>query len=81
MGSGGGYGERLRRAALTDWSRGFADDVLRGVDSVVAIGVADIGLTSLHCAFRVWSYASSRTSNIATITVRTARGIVGAERA
>jgi dipeptidyl aminopeptidase/acylaminoacyl peptidase len=37
----GGYGERLRRAALQDWSMGFADDVLSGVAALVARGVAD----------------------------------------
>jgi dipeptidyl aminopeptidase/acylaminoacyl peptidase len=37
----GGYGERLRRAALADWSRGFADDVLSGVEALRAAGVSD----------------------------------------
>jgi dipeptidyl aminopeptidase/acylaminoacyl peptidase len=37
----GGYGEKLRRAAQTDWSGGFAGDVLAGVERLVEQGIAD----------------------------------------
>ena len=37
----GGYGERVRRAAMTNWSGGFADDVMSGVDVLIKRGIAD----------------------------------------
>ena len=37
----GGYGEAFRRAAQTNWSEGFFDDVMSGVDALVKEGIAD----------------------------------------
>jgi dipeptidyl aminopeptidase/acylaminoacyl peptidase len=37
----GGYGESFRRAAQMEWSEGFFDDVMKGVDSLVEQGIAD----------------------------------------
>jgi dipeptidyl aminopeptidase/acylaminoacyl peptidase len=63
----GGYGERNRRAAMTDWSGGFAGDVLAGVDHLVATGIADPARLYLAGA---WRSGSTKVTSLLTQTSR-----------
>lgn len=37
----GGHGSRIREAGLGDWTRIFVDDVIAGLDTLIARGIAD----------------------------------------
>jgi dipeptidyl aminopeptidase/acylaminoacyl peptidase len=63
----GGYGERIRRAAMTDWSGGFAGDVLAGVDHLVSAGIADPGRLYLAGS---WRSGSTKVISLLTQTTR-----------
>ncbi len=61
-----GYGTEFRRANIKDWGGGDYQDLMTGVDKVVALGVADperLGVMG-------WSYGGYMTSTIITKTKR-----------
>ena len=47
-----GYGDAFQRLNVNDWGKGDFQDIMSGVDSLVAKGVADEGRMALHG----WSY-------------------------
>ncbi len=69
-----GYGTEFRRANVKDWGFGDYDDLMAGVDKVIAMGVADpAGLGVMG-----WSYGGYMTSTIITRTKRFKAASAGA---
>lgn len=69
-----GYGTEFRRANIKDWGGGDYQDLMTGVDKVIAIGVADpdrLGVMG-------WSYGGYMTSTIITKTKRFKAASAGA---
>lgn len=69
-----GYGTDFRRANIRDWAGGDYDDLMTGVDHVIAMGVADpdrLGVMG-------WSYGGYMTSMIITKTNRFKAASAGA---
>jgi len=69
-----GYGTEFRRANLRDWGVGDYQDLMTGVDKVIAMGVADperLGVMG-------WSYGGFMTSWIVTQTPRFKAASAGA---
>jgi dipeptidyl aminopeptidase/acylaminoacyl peptidase len=69
-----GYGTEFRRANIKDWGNGDYNDLMTGVDKVVAMGVADedrLGVMG-------WSYGGYMTSTIITKTKRFKAASAGA---
>jgi dipeptidyl aminopeptidase/acylaminoacyl peptidase len=69
-----GYGTEFRRANLKDWGGGDYQDLMTGVDKVIAMGVADpdrLGVMG-------WSYGGYMTSWIVTQTHRFKAASAGA---
>jgi dipeptidyl aminopeptidase/acylaminoacyl peptidase len=69
-----GYGREWRLASTRDWGGAPADDVLRGVDDLVARGIAD----STRLAVCGWSYGGYLTAMLATRTSRFRAAVAGA---
>ncbi|MCW5964592.1 MAG: S9 family peptidase [Bryobacterales bacterium] len=70
----GGYGAEFRVANVNDWGGGDYQDILAGVDKVIAMGVADAD----RLAVMGWSYGGFMTSWIVTQTDRFKAAAVGA---
>lgn len=70
----GGYGEEFRAAAKGDWGMGPTADVLSGIDSLVARGIAD----PERLVLAGWSYGGYLAAWILTQTDRFAAASVGA---
>ncbi|HYN82926.1 MAG TPA: S9 family peptidase [Gemmatimonadaceae bacterium] len=69
-----GYGVEFRYANIKDWGGGDYEDIMTGVDKVVAMGVADperLGVMG-------WSYGGYMTSTIVTKTKRFKAASAGA---
>ncbi len=69
-----GYGTEFRRANIKDWGVGDYQDLMTGVDTVIAMGVADpdrLGVMG-------WSYGGYMTSTIITKTKRFKAASAGA---
>jgi len=69
-----GYGTQFRQANIKDWGVGDYDDLMTGVDKVIAMGVADperLGVMG-------WSYGGYMTSTIITKTKRFKAASAGA---
>jgi len=69
-----GYGTPFRQANIKDWGGGDYDDLMTGVDKVIAMGVADperLGVMG-------WSYGGYMTSTIITKTKRFKAASAGA---
>lgn len=69
-----GYGTEFRRANMNDWGGGDYNDLMTGVDKVIAMGVADperLGVMG-------WSYGGYMTSAIITKTKRFKAASAGA---
>ena len=69
-----GYGTEFRRANIKDWGLGDYQDLMTGVDKVIAMGVADpdrLGVMG-------WSYGGYMTSTIITKTKRFKAASAGA---
>lgn len=69
-----GYGTEFRRANIKDWGVGDYEDIMSGVDHVIAMGVADpdrLGVMG-------WSYGGYMTSTIITKTTRFKAASAGA---
>lgn len=69
-----GYGTEFRRANIKDWGGGDYQDLMTGVDKVIAMGVADpdrLGVMG-------WSYGGYMTSTIITKTKRFKAASAGA---
>ncbi|MBA3467340.1 MAG: S9 family peptidase [Gemmatimonadaceae bacterium] len=69
-----GYGTEFRRANVKDWGGGDYEDLMTGVDKVIAMGVADperLGVMG-------WSYGGYMTSTIITKTKRIKAASAGA---
>lgn len=69
-----GYGKEFRFANQKDWGGGDYQDLMRGVDKVVEMGVADPD----HLGVMGWSYGGYMTSWIITQTRRFKAASVGA---
>ncbi|MDQ3220048.1 MAG: S9 family peptidase [Acidobacteriota bacterium] len=69
-----GYGTEFRRANLKDWGVGDYDDLMTGVDKVIAMGVADADKLGVMG----WSYGGYMTSTIITKTKRFKAASAGA---
>jgi len=70
----GGYGEAFRRANVRGWGDGDYEDIMAGVDALVASGRADperLGIMG-------WSYGGFMTSRVITRTKRFKAASVGA---
>jgi dipeptidyl aminopeptidase/acylaminoacyl peptidase len=70
----GGYGEKFRAANLRDWAGKDYQDLMAGVDALIARGIAD----EKRMAVCGWSYGGFMTSNIVTKTDRFRAAAVGA---
>jgi dipeptidyl aminopeptidase/acylaminoacyl peptidase len=70
----GGYGEHFRRAARRDWGDGPAADVHAGIDTLIAMGVADPD----RLALTGWSYGGYLAAWMLAHGDRFAVGSVGA---
>jgi len=70
----GGYGKKFRFANVNDWGGKDYEDLMTGVDHVIAIGVADPD----RLAVMGWSYGGFMTSWIITQTKRFKAAVVGA---
>ncbi|HSB60153.1 MAG TPA: S9 family peptidase [Vicinamibacteria bacterium] len=70
----GGYGERFRAANVRDWGGKDYQDIMAGVDALVARGIADPDSLAV-CG---WSYGGYMTSTIVTRTDRFKAAVVGA---
>jgi dipeptidyl aminopeptidase/acylaminoacyl peptidase len=69
-----GYGSDFRRANLNDWGFGDYEDLMKGVDKVIEMGIADpdkLGVSG-------WSYGGFMTSWIITQTQRFKAASAGA---
>ena len=69
-----GYGQKFRFANYNDWGGGDYNDLMAGVDHVIAMGVADPN----RLGVMGWSYGGFMTSWIITHTHRFKAAIVGA---
>ena len=69
-----GYGTEFRRANMKDWGVGDYDDIMTGVDHVIAMGVADPN----RLGVMGWSYGGYMTSTIITKTKRFKAASAGA---
>ncbi|MBL8210111.1 MAG: S9 family peptidase [Bryobacterales bacterium] len=69
-----GYGLRFKAANFKDWGGGDYDDIMTGVDHVIAQGIAD----PEHMAVMGWSYGGYMTSWVISQTPRFKAAIVGA---
>ncbi len=70
----GGYGEAFRKANVRDWGDKDYEDIMAGVDALVAAGIADpdrLGIMG-------WSYGGFMTSRVITKTHRFRAASVGA---
>ncbi len=70
----GGYGEAFRKANVRDWGDSDFDDIMAGIDALVASGQADperLGIMG-------WSYGGFMTSRVLTKTKRFKAASVGA---
>ncbi len=70
----GGYGESFRKANVRDWGDKDYEDILAGVDALVASGLAD----GERLGIMGWSYGGFMTSRIITKTHRFKAASVGA---
>jgi len=70
----GGYGAAFRKANVANWNGGPYDDLMSGVDKVIAMGVADPARLTVVG----WSYGGYMTANITTRTNRFKAAVVGA---
>ena len=70
----GGYGRTFRFANLGDWGGKDYEDIMAGVDHVIALGVAD----PERLAVMGWSYGGFMTSWVVTHTRRFKAAVVGA---
>ena len=68
------YGEKFLRANINDWGGGDYDDIMSGVDALVARGVADPD----RLAHIGWSYGGYMTAWVITQTTRFKAAMVGA---
>lgn len=69
-----GYGTEFRRANMKDWGVGDYEDIMTGVDHVIAMGVADPN----RLGVMGWSYGGYMTSTIITKTKRFKAASAGA---
>lgn len=69
-----GYGTEFRRANMKDWGIGDYNDIMTGVDHVIAMGVADPN----RLGVMGWSYGGYMTSTIITKTKRFKAASAGA---
>ena len=69
-----GYGTEFRRANMKDWGMGDYQDLMTGVDHVIAMGVADPN----RLGVMGWSYGGFMTSWIVTQTKRFKAASAGA---
>lgn len=69
-----GYGKEFRQANIKDWGNGDYDDLMTGVEKVVAMGVADPN----RLGVMGWSYGGYMTSMIITKTKRFKAASAGA---
>ncbi len=69
-----GYGTEFRRANMKDWGVGDYEDIMTGVDHVIAMGVADPNKLGVMG----WSYGGYMTSTIITKTKRFKAASAGA---
>ena len=69
-----GYGTEFRRANIKDWAGGDYEDLISGVDHVIALGVADPN----RLGVMGWSYGGYMTSMIITKTNRFKAASAGA---
>jgi dipeptidyl aminopeptidase/acylaminoacyl peptidase len=69
-----GYGKKFRLANYDDWGGGDYEDIMAGVDHVIAMGVADPD----HMAVMGWSYGGYMTSWIIGHTDRFKTAVAGA---
>ena len=69
-----GYGTEFRRANIKDWGNGDYNDLMTGVDKVIAMGVADPN----RLGVMGWSYGGYMTSTIITKTKRFKAASAGA---
>jgi dipeptidyl aminopeptidase/acylaminoacyl peptidase len=69
-----GYGQKFRFANYNDWGGGDYNDLMAGVDHVIAMGVADPN----RLGVMGWSYGGYMTSWIITHTHRFKAAVVGA---
>ena len=69
-----GYGGKFRRANLDDWGNGDYNDLMSGVDTVVAQGIADPN----RLAVMGWSYGGYMTAWVVSQTTRFKAAAVGA---
>ncbi|MBS1830989.1 MAG: S9 family peptidase [Acidobacteria bacterium] len=69
-----GYGAKFRFANENDWGGGDYDDLMAGVDHVIAIGIADPD----HMGVMGWSYGGFMTSWVIGHTNRFKAAVVGA---
>jgi dipeptidyl aminopeptidase/acylaminoacyl peptidase len=70
----GGYGGAFRASNVRDWAGKDYQDLMAGVDALIARGVADPSRTAV-CG---WSYGGFMTSNVVTKTDRFRAAVVGA---
>lgn len=69
-----GYGKKFRLANYDDWGGGDYEDIMAGVDHVIAMGVADPD----HMAVMGWSYGGYMTSWVIGHTDRFRTAVAGA---
>jgi dipeptidyl aminopeptidase/acylaminoacyl peptidase len=70
----GGYGQKFRFANLNDWGGKDYEDLMAGVDHLIALGLAD----PERLAIMGWSYGGYMTSWAITQTSRFKAAVVGA---
>jgi len=70
----GGYGEAFRKANVRDWGEKDYEDIMAGVDALIAAGVADAD----RLGIMGWSYGGFMTSRVITKTKRFRAASVGA---
>jgi len=70
----GGYGEEFRSSNRRDWGGKDYEDIMAGIDALVASGVADPN----RLGIMGWSYGGFMTSRAITLTKRFAAASVGA---
>lgn len=70
----GGYGSKFRFANVNDWGGKDYEDLMAGVDHVIAQGLADPD----HMAVMGWSYGGFMTSWVITQTRRFKAAVIGA---
>jgi dipeptidyl aminopeptidase/acylaminoacyl peptidase len=71
---GGGYGESFRNANVSDWGGADFDDVMTGIDALIAQGIADPD----KLAIVGWSYGGYMTAWAISQTTRFRAASVGA---